>query len=47
MISVEIDKKEGIIFIAEDDSSGCEYEYKTKNDIIEAFKDYIDNYYIQ
>jgi hypothetical protein len=41
-ITLEID--DGIIYIGEEDSSGCEYPYETKQDIINAFADYVNNY---
>lgn len=42
MITMEI--KNGIVYIAEENTSGCKYPYKTKEDIISAISTYINNY---
>ena len=42
MIYVEISNNQ--VHIAEDNTSGCTYPYKSKTDIIDAFADYIENY---
>lgn len=42
-LSVEI-CSDGIVYIAEADSSGCEYKWETKEDIIAAVRSYVNNY---
>lgn len=41
-MTIELD--ENYIYIGEENSSGCKYPYKTKQDIIDAFTDYVNNY---
>ena len=41
---VEIDKNAHIVYITENNSSGCNYNYESKDDIIDAVKTYINNY---
>lgn len=44
-ILVEIDLKEKNVYIAEESSSGAEYEYKDASDLGDKIKFYITNYY--
>lgn len=44
MFTIEIDKKEKIIYIGTENGSGCKYEYKTKEDIKNIINEYITNY---
>lgn len=44
VIEIDISKEDKTIYISEECSSGCEYSFKNKTDIINAFKDYVKNY---
>ena len=44
MEDIHIEFYNGIMYIGTDNSSGCEYEYKTKEDIMKGFIDYVNNY---
>lgn len=41
---VEIDKNEHLVYITQDNGSGCNYNYENKEDIVNAVKFYLDNY---
>lgn len=43
-MEIEIEIDDGVVYIAEECSSGCKYEYKNKQDIIDAIADYINNH---
>ena len=44
MESIHIDFEDGIMYIGTDNSSGCEYTCKTKEDLIKGFTNYVNNY---
>jgi hypothetical protein len=41
---VEIDKNEHLVYITQDNGSSCNYNYESKEDIVNAVKFYIDDY---
>ena len=43
-MELEIIIEDGEIVISEEGSSGCTYEYTSKDSIVEAVKDYVENY---
>lgn len=43
-IIIDIDTEDNVVTIAEDNSSGCEYSFNNKHDILNAIANYIDNY---
>lgn len=46
-MQINIEIEDGIMFIAEENSSGSEYLYKNKQDIINAFTEYVNNYILE
>lgn len=44
-ISITIDTKNKILYIAEEYSSGAEYEYEDIKDLANQIKFYLENYY--
>lgn len=43
-ITIAINPKSKTIYIGEENSSGCDYDYKEIQDIAEVFEDYLCNY---
>lgn len=43
-IVIDIDTEDNVVTISEDNSSGCEYLFNNKQDILDAIADYINNY---
>jgi hypothetical protein len=43
-IIIDIDTEDNVVTIAEDTSSGCQYLFSNKQDILDAITNYIDNY---
>lgn len=43
-ITIDIDTEDNIVTISEDNSSGCEYVFNDKQDILNAITNYINNY---
>ncbi len=44
-ISITIDTKNKILYIAEENSSGAEYKYNNIQDLTNKVKFYLENYY--
>lgn len=44
-INIEIDLKEKKLYIAEEEASGAEYDYKNINELADKIKFYLKNYY--
>ena len=44
-VEIELIKKNGkkVLFIANDGSSGCEYEFKTKKELAKLVKEYVED----
>lgn len=43
-LNIEFDKKEKMIYISHENGSGAKYQCETKEDLISAFKTYVDIY---
>lgn len=43
-ITIAINPKSKSIYISEENSSGCNYDYKETQDIAEIFEEYLCNY---